>query len=155
MAALLSVPSTPPPASYRPPGALDLATALEPFAGSWGTREAAHLYRRAGFGGSPDEIARAVRAGMHAAVDAFVHAPPANALPARPQLVSERLTPEERQTLMANAAAAQNAAPDAAILSVRRKIAGAHRENTIALQRWWLDRMIASPAQLQEKMALY
>ena len=164
MAAPLSAQPMPPPASYRPPGALDLATALEPYAGAWGTRQAAHLYRRAGFGGSPDDVNRAVSAGMHASVDGFLRPPSSNALPARPQVVSERLSPGERQVLMANANAAPavasaaadpaNAAPDASIQKVRRKIAGARRDNTIALQRWWLDRMIGSPAQLQEKMTL-
>jgi uncharacterized protein (DUF1800 family) len=158
MAAPVTAQATPPPASYRPPGTLDLSRALEPYSGAWGPREAAHLYRRAGFGGSPDDVARAASAGMRAAVDGFLRPPAANALPAEPQLVSERLTPDERQTLVANAKAAaeaQNAAPDAAIMKVRRKIAGARRDNTIAMQRWWLDRMIASPAQLSEKMTLF
>lgn len=158
MAAPLSAQPTPPPASYRPPGALELATALEPYAGPWNAREAAHLYRRAGFGGSPDDVARAAGAGMQAAVNAFLRPPVEAVLPAGPQLVSDRLSPDERQTLMVNAtraAGGQNAAPDAAIVQVRRKIAGAHRDNTIAMQRWWLDRMIASPAQLHEKMTLY
>jgi uncharacterized protein (DUF1800 family) len=150
--------STPSPASYRPPGALDLATALEPYAGPWNVRQAAHLYRRAGFGGSPDDIARAAGAGMRAAVDGLLRPPPAAAQPAEPQLVSERLSLDERQMLMAGAKAdvpGKNAVPDVTIQMVRRKIAGAHRANTIALQRWWLDRMIVSPAQLHEKMTLY
>jgi uncharacterized protein (DUF1800 family) len=155
MAAPVTAAPTPPPASYRPAGTLDLATALEPYAGPWGTRQAAHLYRRAGFGGSPDDVLRATNAGMHAAVDGFIRFANAGALPAQPQLVTERLTPEERQTLLAsrNAGTSEQSLDDS--LRVKRKIAGARRDNTIALQRWFLDRMIASPAQLQEKLTLF
>ena len=158
MAAPISAAPTPRPASYRPPGSLDLATAIEPYSGTWGVRQAAHLYRRAGFGGSPDDVARIAGTGMHAAVEGFLRPQAAGALPAEPQLLSERLTPEERQTLVASQQAAgdaQGALPDASIQRVRRKIAGARRDNTIALQRWWLDRMIQSPAQLHEKMTLF
>ena len=158
MAAPVSAAPTPSPASYRPPGALDLAVALEPYAGPWSVRQAAHLYRRAGFGGSPDSVNRAVTAGMHASVDGFIRFANTSALPAAPQLVNERLTPEERQTLMAGqrvaGADAQNPVPDGAIMQVRKKIGASRRDNTIAMQRWFLDRMINSPAQLQEKMTL-
>ena len=158
MAAPVLPAPTPAPASYRPPGSLDVAIALDPYSGPWGTRQAAHLYRRAGFGGSPDDIARVASAGMHAAVESFVRFANAGALPAQPQLVTERLTPDERATLMsatkAANASAQNPAPDDAIMAVRKKIGGARRDNIIALEQWFLDRMIQSPAQLQEKMTL-
>jgi uncharacterized protein (DUF1800 family) len=157
MAAPITAAPTPAPASYRPPGSLDLATALEPYAGPWGTRQAAHLYRRAGFGGSPDDVARATRSGMQTAVDGFVHFANTSALAAQPQLVNERLTPDERATLMAAtkaAAGGQNPASDSDIMQVRKKIGVARRDNIIALQQWFLDRMIQSPAQLQEKMTL-
>lgn len=42
----------------RPAGRLDLATALQPHAGRLGERSAAHLLRRAGFGGTPDQVRR-------------------------------------------------------------------------------------------------
>ena len=51
--------STDPQVGYRPAGTLD-ADALQPYTGAFGVRHAAHLLRRAGFGGSPDDIARAV-----------------------------------------------------------------------------------------------
>jgi uncharacterized protein (DUF1800 family) len=158
MPAPISPAPTPAPASYRPAGSLAVGIALDPYTGPWGTRQAAHLYRRAGFGGSPDDVARAASAGMHAAVEGFVHFANTSALPAQPQLVSERLTPDERATLMSAAKAAgtpgQNPAPDDAIIAVRKKIGGARRDNIVALEEWFLDRMIQSPAQLQEKMTL-
>ncbi len=82
------------PPSYRPPGVLDLSTALEPYTGPWALRHAAHLYRRAGFGGSPADVARATAAGMHAAVDSFVRFADTSALPAAPaDLVPDRFRP--------------------------------------------------------------
>src|SRR6202042_96102 len=48
----------------RPQGRPDLSTALQPFRGALGERAAAHLLRRAGFGGNPGEIRR--YAAMHA-----------------------------------------------------------------------------------------
>jgi uncharacterized protein (DUF1800 family) len=131
------------PTSYRPAGSLDAATALAPYAGPWTVRQAAHLARRAGFGGSPDDVARLTGAGMHAAVDRYVRFADASALPAAPAgLVEDR----RRFALPA---------PGTDLTAFRRSIAQAHRADGIALEQWFLDRMIASPAQLQEKMTLF
>jgi uncharacterized protein (DUF1800 family) len=156
MAAPTSAAPPAPAALYRPPGPLDLATALEPYAGPWGVRQAAHLYRRAGFGGSPDDVARATSAGMRASVDGFIPFADASALPAQPQLDDDRPNPGQRKALMA-AAAQAGATPqsDAAIVQARKAIGLAHRDNMIAMEAWFLDRMINTPAPLQEKMTLF
>ncbi|MDB5027174.1 MAG: hypothetical protein JWO66_863 [Candidatus Eremiobacteraeota bacterium] len=65
--------STDPQVGYRPPGTLDAATALVPYAGRFGPRQAAHLLRRAGFGGSEADVARLSSLGMRGAVDALLH----------------------------------------------------------------------------------
>ncbi|HEY4439905.1 MAG TPA: DUF1800 domain-containing protein [Candidatus Elarobacter sp.] len=65
--------STDPQVGFRPPGSLDVATALDPYAGRFGTRQAAHLLRRAGFGGSADDIARLAGLPMSDAVDTLLH----------------------------------------------------------------------------------
>jgi uncharacterized protein (DUF1800 family) len=156
MAALSSAAPATPAASYRPEGQLDLATALEPYAGPWGIRQAAHLYRRAGFGGSPDDVTRAASAGMNAAVDGFVRFANASSLPGQPQLVSDRPDPGQRKMLVAAAANAQaGASPDADLVKARKAIGRSRRDNTIAMETWFLDRMIGSPAPLQEKMTLF
>jgi len=134
-----------PPASYRPAGQLDRATALEPYAGRWGVRQAAHLHRRAGFGGSPDDVARTANAGVDAAVDGFIHFADASALPAQPQLVNDRPEPGLFTA----------AAPDAANLEARKALGRAHVRDIVAMQTWFLDRMINSPAPLQEKLTLF
>ena len=64
--------STDPQVGFRPPGALDAAP-LAPYAGRFGTRHAAHLLRRAGFGGSAADVARLSSLGMMGAVDALLH----------------------------------------------------------------------------------
>jgi uncharacterized protein (DUF1800 family) len=156
MAAPTSAAPPAPAALYRPPGPLDLSTALEPHAGPWSARQAAHLYRRAGFGGSPDDVARATSAGMHASVDGFIRFANASALPAQPQLDDDRPNPGQRKALAA-AMAQAGATPqsDAAIMKARKAIGRAHRDNMIAMETWFLDRMINTPAPLQEKMTLF
>jgi uncharacterized protein (DUF1800 family) len=119
--------TTSPAASYRPAGLLDAARALRPYAGPWNARLAAHLARRAGFGGSPADVERLAATTMNGAVDSFIHFADTAAL-SPPALEPPQF-------------------PRAAIQSRRR--------NLIALQTWWLERMIASPAALQEKMTLF
>jgi uncharacterized protein (DUF1800 family) len=157
MAAPLPTSSNAPASSYRPDGRLDLRSALEPYTGTWGVRQAAHLWRRAGFGGSPDDVARAAKSGMAAAVDGFVHFADTSALPVQPVLADDRFSPAERAAAVTAAMAMQpaGAAPDAALQQARKELGLAHRDDMVAMQSWFVDRMIASPAQLQEKMTLF
>ncbi len=115
-------------APYRPAGTLDVSTALAPYRGTWNRRLAAHLARRAGFAGSPAEIALLARLSMNDAVDSFVHFPATDSLPAAPSDLGDDVP----------------AAPG----PVRQQA-------LLAVQTWWLARMIATPAQLQEKMTLF
>jgi len=64
--------STDPQVGYRPPGSLDV-TPLAPFSGRFTARHAAHLLRRAGFGGTAADVDRTRSLGMHGAVDALLH----------------------------------------------------------------------------------
>jgi uncharacterized protein (DUF1800 family) len=66
--------STDPQVGYRPGGTLDVATALQPYTGRFGPRQAAHLLRRAGFGGSPADIAAFAQLEAQRAVDGIFHA---------------------------------------------------------------------------------
>ncbi len=71
--------STDPQVGYRPPGTLAVATALAPYDGPFMRRQAAHLLRRAAFGGTPQEIDAASKLGAQGAVSALLH-------PAEPEL---------------------------------------------------------------------
>ena len=70
--------STDPQVGYRPPGPLE-AGALDRYRGHFGSRQAAHLVRRAGFGGTPDDVERLAELGADRALDAVLH-------PAEPDL---------------------------------------------------------------------
>jgi uncharacterized protein (DUF1800 family) len=110
----------------RPQGRPDLSTALQPYHAELGERAAAHLLRRAGFGGTPEEVRR--YALMHAgdAAAALLAVPPASSVAPPPEAnVDGPLG--KRET----------------------------RESLVALQLWWLNRMLTTPAPLQEKMTLY
>lgn len=135
----------------RPAGSLDLAHALEPYAGPWNTRLAAHLLRRAGFGGSTAQVTRLAGMPIHAAVDSLVNFPSTGALPPPPALF------DARQYIMQNFMGGVRAlmGDDTEKRELFKQIRKNERQSIIGLQRWWLDRMLASPAPLQEKMALY
>jgi len=139
---------------YRPAGPLDAASALRPYTGPWGRRQAAHLLRRAGFGGSPADIDRLAAGSLHDAVDGLIRFADTSALPARPPLED----PPVRPAGLFRGAAAGGAAGDSEV-ELRKAFQMANnqtrRKNLIAMQQWWLGRMIASPAPLQEKMTLF
>jgi uncharacterized protein (DUF1800 family) len=139
--------SAPQPAPFRPPGSLDVAQALTPYAGPWDARLAAHLLRRAGFGGSPADIARLAAArSPHEAVLALVRLPDTSALVPMPALP---LVPRPR------AKDFPGGGTDPAFLAARKSAQQQAGTELRDLQLWWLDRMIGTNAPLQEKMALF
>jgi hypothetical protein len=110
----------------RPQGDLDIAAALQPYREVLGERAAAHALRRAGFGGTREEIDRYAAMRGDAAVTALLDIPPARSVAPPPGLdVDGPLSgPEGRRAIT-------------------------------ALQVWWLNRMLTTPAPLQEKMTFY
>lgn len=137
---------------YRPAGQLDLATALAPYKGPWSAKLAAHLLRRAGFGASLDDTRRFSEMGMHDAVSALVDFSSTANLPGPSDLY------DPRSTLMQYLPGAMRpgAAPDdMQRRQIQQQVRRDEVRSVVALQRWWLDRMLATPAPLQEKMALY
>ena len=135
----------------RPAGTLDAASALREYTGPWNERLAAHLLRRAGFGGSQQDVRRIASRSMNAAVDGFVNFPSTDALPAPPQLFDPR---EMLRNLLFGGQL--NAKPDdMQRREIAKQIRQGERQSLIDLQNWWLNRMLNSPAPLQEKMSLY
>ncbi len=88
---------------------------------------------------------------MHAAVDSLVNFAPTSALPAPPDLY------DPREALRGNAMRTLGAlmGDSTQRRELAKEIRKNERQSVIALQRWWLNRMLATPAPLQEKMALY
>jgi len=70
--------STDPQVGFRPPGSLD-ADPLSRYNGAFTRRHAAHLLRRAGFGGTPGQIETLTALGPQSGVDSLLH-------PSRPDL---------------------------------------------------------------------
>jgi uncharacterized protein (DUF1800 family) len=116
-------------AQYRPAGQLDLTIALDEYSGPWNFRLAAHLLRRAGFGGSPQEIANATAAGMDATVTQLIHFRP-DQLPDTPAGdISYDMTPLGDKM---------------------------QRRNAIILtEMWWLDRCLRTQDPLRERMTYF
>jgi len=126
----------------RPAGRLELETALQPHLGRLGDRAAAHLLRRAGSGGTPDQVRRFGAMTARDAAAWLVTLAPASSIAPPPEFddldgsVSMSTDPLQRKTM-------------------RRAKAREGRDAIVALQLWWLNRMLAAPAPLQEKMTLY
>ena len=124
----------------RPTGRLDIMTALAPYAGPWDDRLAAHLLRRAGFSGTPDEVVRFAAMNAHDAAESLIHftAPPSDA----PNVMAY---PDPRSFAMMGATDMS-----------KRDAAKTRRQTAVAsirdLQLWWLNRMLTTTAPLQEKM---
>lgn len=91
-----------------------------------GRRRFAHLLRRAGFGGSPEEIEAAVRLGWEGAVD---------------QLIDyERVPNDKLETYVA---------------AVEAEVFAQPRPQFAAVQALWLYRMLNTARPLEEKMTLF
>jgi uncharacterized protein (DUF1800 family) len=126
----------------RPQGQLDIATALQPYPETLGDRAAAHLLRRAGFGGTPEAVRRYAGMRADAAVASLLALPPARSI-APPEL-----NETDRPAPMF---AADTQDPEMRRRERRRE----EVEVIVAMQLWWLNRMLTTPAPLQEKMTLY
>lgn len=136
----------------RPAGTLDPKTALAPYKGPWNAKLSAHLLRRAGFGGTPAAVGRLASAGVREAVDSIVNFPDTSALP-QP---SDVYDPRSAFAAYFGGGRRQGMPVDQ---ETRRmmgmEIRKNERRSILSMQTWWLDRMLATPAPLQEKMALY
>lgn len=127
----------------RPSGRLQTSTALAPYRGPWNDRLAAHLLRRAGFGGSPEEIAQYARLSPSAAVARLTHV----------QDVRSAGSPADVYDPSAQIAQLRISKPDDmtrrdALNAVRKNA----RESIISMQMWWLNQMLSTASPLQEKM---
>jgi len=121
---------------------------LEPLAKpAWTPAAAAHLLNRAGFGGTPEEIAALHARGPDGAVDSLLHAdddsdlfpPPEASVPERIDKYRTKfagLTEQERKRVQSE---------------MRREA----RQLMVGLRSWWLNRMRWSPFVAREKAALF
>ena len=131
-------------------------------AARWNFQTAAHLLNRAGFGGTPEEIAKVQKLGLDGGVEWLVDyekTPDAAKAPEWAEPDPDRLkafqearefrqklnsaTPEERQAL------------EAKRREMRRVQQRNQGQQMVQLRGWWLARMAKGPRPLQEKLTLF
>ena len=118
------------PAEYRPAGTVDLSSALDEYRGPWNSRLAAHLLRRAGFGGSPQDIANATGAGMDATVS--------------------QLDPLRTRSAACSTSRVTSRYPMGATADKTQR-----RNAYILTEMWWLDRCLRTQDPLRERMTYF
>ncbi len=102
----------------------------------WTRDDAAHLLRRAGFSGTPQQIDRLFAYGQSAAVDYFI----------------DGKIPEGQQPVFAPAVLNNY---DLSSMSEGKAAAKARGPELQSLRAWWIDRMARSDRPLEEKMTLF
>ena len=128
----------------------------------WTIFEAAHLLRRAGFGGSPDEIKVFHSLGRKQAVDALL-APeePLNAFPLPAWADRGSASAEARERAMEVREMREETremTPEQADRTRRQFNQQRQREaraRSLEAQDWWFKRMLKTKAPLREKMVLF
>ncbi len=113
----------------------------------WSIDHAAHLLRRAGFGGTPEQIQHLHRLGLDAAVDLLVNLEetPPNVAPYPAESLDDQpprgmfagMDREDRQVL----------------IGIQKTLVGQRQIQSI--QDWWLRRMVMTSRPLEEKMTLF
>jgi len=107
---------------------------LAPYSGPWSPRLAAHLLRRAGFGGSPADVAAAAGSGMDSAVDRLINFK-SDSYPSAPN--GDISYPVGPGTQL-----------DPGAIKQRTR-------STVLTELWWLNRCLLTTNPLQEKMVYF
>ena len=145
---------------------------LSPISASdWNADFAAHLLARAGFGGTPADVARLTAMGPAEAVKSLVYFKPADTAHLPPYDESQIHDPGLEPFPESRPGATDLAKRTGMALGVKAKPSGNRRLQPVcdkffywlrasALETnrvgyWWANRMLNSPAPLQEKMALF
>lgn len=123
------------------PVAADIAGRVKP----WTRQDAAHLLRRAGFGGTPEQIDRLAAMSRKQAVESLLNFDRIPDSAERPTI--DRYEPPERREL--------RAMTDEQRQKIRMDRNRQDQANLHLMRRWWIDRMVTSPRPLQEKMVLF
>ncbi len=149
-----------------------MANELTPItAGEWNARKAAHLLSRAGFGGTPEDVARLAAMTPAQAVRSLVYFDKVDNSHLKPFDHSGIHDPGLEPFPESRPAATDKAKQTGESLGVKVKAAGNRRIQPVAnkffywlraslletnrVSYWWANRMLTSNAPLQEKMALF
>jgi uncharacterized protein (DUF1800 family) len=125
----------------------------------WDDIRAAHLLNRAGFGGTPEEVAALVRLGVDRAVDALLDFPDAPASEQSPGdgpdwsiLAEIPMLERERREAFLQVRGPEN---EPARQALNQKWQRASAEFLGSATRWWMTRMAYGPHPLQERLVLF
>jgi uncharacterized protein (DUF1800 family) len=144
----MAAPPTVPTASLSP---IDRA--------AWTADHARHLLWRAGFGGTPKQIAFLASMPPEDAVSAFLDFDRSSGYPdVKPDDFDDSImTPptEEQRREIQRVRRAQDEDTLAKIRLARQQREQQDRRQMNAMQRWWLRRLIESPRPMEEKLALF
>lgn len=130
----------------------------------WNYAAAAHLYNRAGFGGTPEEIDKLVRLGPEKAVDHFVDFEKIPDSTPNPSWAKPDPTRVDR--FLAYKKIQDRLREKSTTAEQRRELEDKRREmqrderreqqlQMLELRGWWLERMAKGPRPLQEKLTLF
>ncbi len=129
---------------------------------SWTLQEAAHLLNRAGFGGTPAEIAQFHSLGRHKAVDSLFEASDApDFLPVPEWAMPEQAIAARRQQVRLRAELRRSTREmtqeeaDRTRREANRMGQREARQQTGEAQAWWFRRMLLTKTPLREKMTLF
>jgi len=113
----------------------------------WNVERAAHLLRRAGFGGTPEQVGLLVRLGPREAANYLVDYEKTPQIDADFVAFNEPDASEMRMDL--------RDASEEERKELRERLHRLHRRQLVELQAWWIRRMIVTPRPLEEKMTLF
>lgn len=114
---------------------------------TWTRDDAAHLLRRAGFGGTPDQIAALQALGKDAAVDYML----TGKLPDAAQPVFEPVTLPDFTTTPVDT----NPKDATDRKALQKLIQQKGRQDLVKYRAYWVDRMLKTDRPLEEKMSLF
>jgi len=132
-----------------------ISTSLSPLPPkAFGFGLARHLLNRAGFGGTPQQVLMLQQLGLGQAVDTLVnYGKPKIEDPGFDADIKRPATDEERQAYRDARKNNDEAALDK-LRMMRQERDRQDRQQMSRIGMWWIERMIASPAPLQEKLTL-
>lgn len=125
------------------------ASAADPLrrAKTWNEDRAAHLLRRAGFGGNRDDVRKLHELGLEKAVSYLVDFEKIEQTHPDPRAL---LAPEP-----GSAKARLDSLPDDERREVRQQLRSLNQAALEELRAWWIERMILTPRPFEEKMVLF
>ncbi len=125
---------------------------------AFGHWEANHLLRRAGFGGTPDQVRLLVEWGLDRSVDYLIKYREIPTEAIKPDdFRGDIMTPPSPEERLAyrKAQEAQDEVTLERLRRLRQERQRQDRQQVRAMQQWWLKRMIETPRPLEEKMTLF